>query len=242
MDTTTSTTTSPLAEAEGAAKRYGHGRTVVQALRHATCRLLPGDRVALVGPSGSGKSTLLQLLAGLEEPSEGSIAWPGLRDHPHLRPLALAMAFQSHPLVPVLDVAENVELPLLLGGRRERARERALEALELFHVAELASKLPSELSGGQAQRVALARALVVKPRILLADEPTGQLDRATARGVVDALLAALDGDAALIVATHDGDVAERFSTRWSMDHGILEAGGVPRSTAAVRPTQAVGRA
>jgi ABC-type lipoprotein export system ATPase subunit len=212
-----------LVQADRAGKHYGRGAARVEALFRATCVVRTGDRIALVGPSGSGKSTLLHLLAGLDEPTIGTVTWPDLGGRTDLHPLKMTMAFQSHPLVPVLDVGENVALPLILGGHRKGARERALEALDRFAVAHLCRKLPSELSGGQAQRVALARALVVNPRVLLADEPTGQLDRATAREVIDALMGALDATAALVVATHDDDVAQRLATRWPMSHGKLEA-------------------
>jgi ABC-type lipoprotein export system ATPase subunit len=133
------------------------------------------------------------------------------------------VVFQSPSLVPTLDVAENTGLPLVIAGvdRSEVAR-RVAEALELVDVAELAAKLPEEISGGQAQRVAVARVLARRPRLVLADEPTGQLDHAAGRRLLDALLAATDHlEAALVVTTHDNAVADRLDTHWTMHEGRL---------------------
>jgi putative ABC transport system ATP-binding protein len=131
--------------------------------------------------------------------------------------------FQSPNLLPDLDVAENVALPLLLlGADKAEATERARHAIELLGMGHLAGDLPDELSGGQAQRVGVARALVARPRLILADEPTGQLDRDTAQQVVSELLRAADSTGAgLVIATHDATVADRLPTRWSMRDGAL---------------------
>ena len=179
------------------------------------------DRIAIVGPSGSGKSTLLHLLAGIDAPTTGAVCWPGVSGA--LRPGPVSTVFQAPSLMPALDVAENTALPLVLAGiAANTARIAALDALASVGVASLASRLPEELSGGQAQRVAVARALVTDPVLILADEPTGQLDRATAAMVTTALLAAADRcDAALVIATHDRAVADRLSTRWRMTDGQL---------------------
>jgi putative ABC transport system ATP-binding protein len=140
--------------------------------------------------------------------------------------------FQVPSLLPMLDVADNVALPLLLSGvDAEQARPRALMALERLELADLAGAAPEELSGGQAQRVALARVLAAEPRLVLADEPTGQLDRRTARHVVDVLLETVDAlGAALVVSTHDPAVADRLAERWPMVDGRLTvpAGAVGR--------------
>ena len=208
----------PLARCAGAARTYGQGSTATVALQPADCEVLPGGRIALVGPSGSGKSTLLHLLAGLDEPSLGTVEWPALDDRP-------AVVFQGPSLLPPLTVEENVALALVLDGLSEDlAHERAREALGLLDLLGLRDKLPEEISGGQAQRVAVARALGGEPRLILADEPTGQLDRANGGAVVDVLLAAADhAGAALVVATHDPAVADRLPERWEMHSGRLLA-------------------
>jgi putative ABC transport system ATP-binding protein/lipoprotein-releasing system ATP-binding protein len=190
----------------------------------ATCTILPGDRIALMGPSGSGKSTLLHLLGGLDRLTSGNIIWPSLGARATLRPTMVGLVFQMPSLLAPLTVVENVELPLLLGPEStEKARAAALETLDRIGLLSIAEKLPEELSGGQAQRVAVARALTSRPKLLLADEPTGQLDHPTAQQLFDVLLASLEGtETALVVATHDKMVAERMNTIWHMEHGILE--------------------
>jgi putative ABC transport system ATP-binding protein len=184
-------------------------------------------QVALTGPSGSGKSTLLHLLAGLDMPTGGTIAWPGLDGSPEGRPGLIGMVFQGPSLLPPLDVTENVALPLLLAGCQEaQARERAAAALHDVGLDELAARLPEELSGGQAQRVAVARALASRPRVILADEPTGQLDSAHAAQVAGLLLeAATLLGAALVLSTHDLTIADRLPDRWQMADGLMVAEG-----------------
>jgi putative ABC transport system ATP-binding protein/lipoprotein-releasing system ATP-binding protein len=200
---------------------------MVTALLSATCRVAPGDRIALVGPSGSGKSTLLHLMAGLDVPTSGTISWPALGAREALRPAKVAIVFQMPSLLPWLSVVENVELPLVLASIGSGlARAAALDAMARMDLVSLANRLSDELSGGQAQRVAIARALAPRPPLILADEPTGQLDRRTAMDVLDALSRALTGtSAAVVVATHDSAVAERMTTVWRMDHGTLEVLG-----------------
>ena len=222
-----------LVEASAVARNFLLGGKVVEALRPASFRVLARDRIALVGPSGSGKSTLLHLMADLDAPSSGRISWPALGARGKLRPAKIGMVFQASSLLPMLDLAENVALPLLLEGHTEDARARALDALEAVGLGGLAGKLPEELSGGQAQRVGLARALVARPALILADEPTGQLDHATAQRVFDELLAALEGsDTALVVATHDPAVAARLRSVWRIQHGVLETPARPESESA----------
>ena len=213
-----------LAYIQNGERTYRRGNTPVVALVSATCAIMPGDRIALVGPSGSGKSTLLHLLGGLDTPTSGILAWPALGARETLRPGKIGFVFQTQSLLAPMTVVENVEIPLLLGQvSAEKARATALDMLERIELESLAEKLPEELSGGQAQRVAMARALVCGPKLILADEPTGQLDHPTAQHLFDVLLAALEGtDTALLVATHDMTVAERMHTVWRMQHGTLE--------------------
>ena len=213
-----------LAYIQNGGRVYRRGNTPVLALVSATCAIMPGDRIALVGPSGSGKSTLLHLLGGLDTPTSGILAWPALGARETLRPGKIGFVFQTQSLLAPMTVVENVEIPLLLGQvSAEKAHATALDMLERIGLESLAEKLPEELSGGQAQRVAIARALTCGPKLILADEPTGQLDHPTAQHLFDVLLAALEGtDTALLVATHDMTVAERMHTVWRMQHGTLE--------------------
>lgn len=208
---------------EGAARTYGHGRTATVALQPTDCRIGAGDRVALMGPSGSGKSTLLHLMAGLDDPTVGTVSWPGIGKRSSLRPGPVAVIFQGPSLLAPLTVEENVALPLVLDGvRDDDAHRKARGALDLLDLLELREKLPEEISGGQAQRVAVARALAGAPRLILADEPTGQLDRTNGAAVVDVLLAAAaHAGAALVVSTHDPTVAERLPDIWQMHSGRL---------------------
>lgn len=231
-------------ETLGLSRSFDRGGKIVEALAPTTCRVRAGEKVALVGPSGSGKSTLLHLMAGLDLPTTGEIRWPVLGTRETLRPGKVAIVFQSPSLMPPLNVLENVELPLVLAGSGADARTAALEALDWVGLEGLAEKLPEELSGGQSQRVALARAMATRPQLLLADEPTGQLDRATGQGLVDCLLEWLgDTGATLVLATHDPSVADRMERVWTMDHGHLCASsgderwllsGLPASSARAR--------
>jgi ABC-type lipoprotein export system ATPase subunit len=208
-------------------RAYRRGPSAVVALASATCAVAPGDRIAVVGPSGSGKSTLLHLMGGLDIPTSGEISWPALGARETLRPVRVAFVFQMPSLLPALSAVENVELPLLLQDAAPAiARAAALKALGRMDLADIAGKLPEELSGGQAQRVAMARAVVCRPALILADEPTGQLDHPTAEHVLDILCATIEGTpTALVVATHDPAVAARMDVVWHLRHGILEVAG-----------------
>ncbi|MFI6685920.1 ABC transporter ATP-binding protein [Streptomyces sp. NPDC050485] len=207
-----------LIDCQEAALTFGRGPNAVVAVHGAGLRIRAGDRLAIVGPSGSGKSSLLHLLAGLEQPTSGTVTWPGLAG-----PWDIGLVFQGDSLIPALDVAENTALPLVLTGTPDdRAREAALAALALVGAADLADRLPEEISGGQAQRVACARVLTQTPRVILADEPTGRLDHATGGRVLDALLtAAAETGAALVVTTHDPAIAARLTVRCTMRDGRL---------------------
>ncbi|MDE2017701.1 MAG: ABC transporter ATP-binding protein [Hyphomicrobiales bacterium] len=211
-----------IVRAAGLRKAFGPRGAASLAVADAGFEIRVGDRIALVGPSGGGKSTLLNLIAGLEDASEGLLDRPGLDGTLPLRPRQIGFAFQAPSLVPTLNVAENMDLPVELGGIPTRGALPAVDLLALFGVDDLLDKLPDRMSGGQMQRVALARALVPRPTLLLADEPTGQLDRATGERTIDALLRTLDGwPCALVVATHDPAVAARMSRVWRMDAGRL---------------------
>lgn len=220
-----------LVVAKDASRRFGQEGAYTEAVRGANCAVLPEQRIALMGPSGSGKSTLLHLLGGLDLPTAGSVAWPGLGAREGLRPGHVVDVFQGPSLLPALSVVENVRLPLLLQGMTEHeARLAAGEALERFGAAHLGDKLPEEISGGQAQRVGIARALAGEPSLVLADEPTGQLDSTGAEEILRTFLDVIvDLGAAVIVATHDARVAAQFAITWQMNDGRLET-GVPCST------------
>ena len=214
-----------LVRCDGVAKTYGTGDTATVALLATDCAVESGDRIAVVGPSGSGKSTLLHLMAGLDTPTVGAVSWPAIGARRSLRPGPIAVIFQGPSLLAPLTVEENVALPLILGGTPDgEAHIAARRALALLDLHDLSAKLPEEISGGQAQRVAVARALAGEPVLILADEPTGQLDGASGAAVVDVLLAATaHAGAALVVSTHDLTVAERLPQRWAMDSGRLTA-------------------
>jgi putative ABC transport system ATP-binding protein len=204
-------------------RTFKSGTASVTAVSGVTCQVFPGEHIALTGPSGSGKSTLLHLIAGLEEPTGGEITWPALGGRPHGRPGLVGVVFQGPSLLPPLDVVENVALPLVLGGTAEKAaKDHAIRALRRLRIDDLRTKLPEELSGGQAQRVAVARVLASRPSLILADEPTGQLDHEAADRVVSVLReAAVELGAALIISSHDEAVAARLPLRWQMRDGRL---------------------
>ncbi len=213
-----------LVRADSIARTFGSGSGAVTAVREASFTLDAGDGVALVGPSGSGKSTLVHLIANLDRPTAGTLEWPALGAPSRLRPGPIAVAFQGLSLLPPLTVLENVALAAtLVGADRDLAQASAHDLLDACMLDGLGDKLPEELSGGQAQRAAIARAFCGKPRLLLADEPTGQQDRATADHVMDAMLAlAAIGDVTLVIATHDERIAERLPWRWVMRDGRLQ--------------------
>ncbi|MFF2191824.1 ATP-binding cassette domain-containing protein [Streptomyces sp. NPDC058157] len=212
-----------------AARTHGSEPTAPGAVNSATCEVHAGDRIAITGPSGSGKSTLLHLMADVVQPTAGEISWPGLPRVPAHGKVGVVLAGPT--LVPTLNVAENAALPLVLAGvPEESARLRALHCLTVVAAAELAHKMPAELSGGQAKQVAIARTLATAPRLILADDPTGDLDRAAGRRVMDLLFAAADeAGAALVVTTRDPEVAGRLRKRWAMHEGRLHLSPRPPS-------------
>lgn len=206
---------------------YGTGQLAVAAVHGVSCVVEAGARIALTGPSGSGKSTLLHMMAGLERVSTGRLTWPALGGPPGGRPGAVGVIFQGPSLIPSLDVVENVALPLVLDGLSDYdAKVRALRALSQLDLGWMAGKLPDELSGGQSQRVAVARVIATTPALILADEPTGQLDHESGLRVIDVLIRAADHlNAALVISTHDVNIATRLAVRWSMHDGRLTTSG-----------------
>jgi ABC-type lipoprotein export system ATPase subunit len=213
----------PLVRCRAVTRTFGVGSKAVKAVDDITCDIHAGEQIAISGPSGSGKSTLLFLMAGLVDPTAGSVTWPAIGDIGQLRPGPVAIVLQGPSLLPPLTVVENVALPLVLYGMpHERADALATAALDRFDLASLTDKLPEEVSGGQAQRIAVARALAGRPSLILADEPTGQLDRAAATLVIDALIDVADQlNATLIVTTHDQHIADRLEQRWLMVDGAI---------------------
>jgi len=213
-----------LVRAKGLRREFGNGQSPVVAVAEATFEIREGDRIALVGPSGSGKTSLMHMIAGLDEPSAGVIEWPALGRAEDLRPGPVSIAFQGPSLLPPLTVSENVALPILLAGSAEADATAAAQVLiDEVGLSEMASKLPEEISGGQAQRAGVARALVGRPRLILADEPTGQLDRASAAELITMMFRHVEAaGAALVIASHDASVAERMPLRWTMTDRKLQ--------------------
>ena len=213
-----------LAQAKGIAMEFSmRGSETANVLANVGCEIRERDRIALIGASGSGKSTLLHILGGLIAPSRGAISWPTLGPRETLQPEKITFVFQTPSLFPALTVAENVALPLRLAGRDGNGAVKAEVLLGKFGLSDLAKKLPEELSGGQAQRVAMARALIVNPRLVLADEPTGQLDSATATRFLETVREVLaDKPTALVIATHDRAIAALMEQQWVIDHGHLQ--------------------
>ena len=208
--------TAPLIRIRGLAKAYRRGGQVLPVLNDINLDVGRGEFVALMGPSGSGKSTLLNLIAGIDQPNEGTIEVDGVDiatlsegELADWRAATVGFIFQFYNLLPVLSAFENVELPLLLTGLSSRQRkERVATVLELVGLSDRAEHLPNELSGGQQQRVAIARALVSDPLLIVADEPTGDLDRTTG-GEVLALLEQLVRELGktIVMVTHDPKAA-----------------------------------
>jgi ABC-type lipoprotein export system ATPase subunit len=203
-------------------KCYGTAATAVHALRGASLTIRRGEKVGLLGKSGSGKSTLLNLLGGLDQPTSGSLEVDGhdlsrmsANELARYRLLTVGMIFQSYNLIPSRTALQNVELPMIFGGRSPRQRrDAACRALEAVGLGQRLHHRPSELSGGEQQRVAIARALVNQPEILLADEPTGNLDSDTANEIIDVLNAHLrDHRTTLLMVTHDEELARRCADR-----------------------------
>jgi putative ABC transport system ATP-binding protein len=220
----------PLVAIRKLSKYYVRGGQVIPVLSDIDLDVYAGDYFALMGPSGSGKSTLLNLIAGIDKPSGGEIRIAGVdiarlseSDLAAWRAANVGFIFQFYNLMPVLSAFDNVELPLLLTGltRRER-RERVAMALELVGLTDRSDHYPNELSGGQQQRVAIARALITDPTIIVADEPTGDLDRITAEeilGLLDRLNVEIGKT--IIMVTHDPKAAEKAHRLIHLEKGVL---------------------
>ena len=224
------TTNGPVIEAAGVSRVFGSGDTAVTALSTISLNINQGEFLAVTGRSGSGKTTLLNLLSGLDSPSSGSVRFGGVdlsnmkeADLVSMRRHKIGFVFQSFGLMPLLSAQENVELPLHIGGVswRER-RESADEALDAVGLTSRARHRPFELSGGEQQRVSIARALVTGPAVVFADEPTGELDTATARSIADTLgEVAASRRATVVVATHDLDLADTAHRRIDLVDGVI---------------------
>ena len=205
-------------------RHHAVGSETVFALQSVSCSVRTCEHVVVIGASGSGKSTLLAHMASLDRPNFGFVTWPSLPAETLLRPQYVSVSFQSPSLLPSLTVQQNVEVPLLVLGQQD-TEQKSIRMLERLGIAHLRERLPDEISGGQAQRVALARAMATEPALLLADEPTGQLDQETGQSTIGTLIAWADQiKTTLVVATHDSQVARKFKTQWSMSFGVLKGG------------------
>ena len=220
----------PALEAIGLNRSYGRGGQMFSALKNVSLSVAPGEVVGIMGPSGSGKSTLLYALAGLDQPDSGVIRlagtdWTSLAgtDRARFRRRNCGFIAQGMTLLPQATAAENVDVPLLLDGMAlaDRAR-RVAQALDRVGLTKLADALTDELSGGEQQRVAIARTLVLDPRVVLADEPTGSLDAATAQIIARLLVsAATERGAAVVLVTHDPAIARHADRIITLNSGAL---------------------
>jgi putative ABC transport system ATP-binding protein len=211
-------------------KTYKRGSEELKVLDSLSLDVPEGEFVALMGPSGSGKTTLLNLIAGIDRPTSGAVNVGGQNiaalsegDLAKWRSRSVGFIFQFYNLIPVLNATENVELPLLLTNlSKAQRRERALTALKVVGLAERASHFPRQLSGGQEQRVAIARAIVTDPQVLVADEPTGDLDAKSAEEILK-LMETLNRDfkKTIVMVTHDPRAAERAHIQHHLEKGVL---------------------
>jgi len=220
--------------AASVSKSFGDGGSRIEVLRDLSFAAEAGDSCAILGPSGSGKSTLLYTIAGLEPPTSGRV-FLGDQDvyalddmgRSSLRRKEVGFVLQDHGLLPYLSALENVQIANAVAGVYDpaKAEARGIELLGRLGLADRATHLPAALSGGERQRVAIARALFLKPRILLCDEPTGNLDAANAEAVLGLLLELHEEmGGALVVVTHNAEAASRFSRRLRFEHGALREG------------------
>ena len=222
--------TQPLLRLEGVTKVYRMGQVEVPALRGVDLTIDPGAFLAIMGPSGSGKSTLLHIAGLLDRPTSGRVLWAGdevssLRSArlAELRGRHIGFVFQTFNLMPTLSALENVELPLVFQGERpRRRRQRAAQLLALVGLADRQRHRPGQLSGGERQRVAIARALVSDPQLILADEPTGNLDSASGREILEVLRDLNGRGKTLVLVTHDVEAAKVARNILRMRDGRIE--------------------
>ncbi|HKL54051.1 MAG TPA: lipoprotein-releasing ABC transporter ATP-binding protein LolD [Wenzhouxiangellaceae bacterium] len=216
----------------GVTRRFHQGRTALDVLRGVDLEIARGEQVAIVGASGVGKSTLLQILGGLDDATEGKVSVAGHDmaraselERGRLRNRHLGFIYQFHHLLPEFSAVENVALPLMIGGQSaSKARRAAAELLGRVGLGERLEHKPGELSGGERQRAAVARALIHQPDCVLADEPTGNLDEATATSVYELMLGLnQEFGISFVVVTHDTGLAGRMDRRFEMTHGVLRA-------------------
>jgi putative ABC transport system ATP-binding protein len=230
----------PVLQLQDVHQVYGEGDTEVHALRGITLTVQRGDYVAVMGASGSGKSTFMNILGCLDVPTSGSYWLDGLdvgllseRQLSAVRNRRIGFVFQSFNLVPRMSAIDNVELPLIYAGvRRSQRRERVEAALEMVGLADRARHRPTELSGGQQQRVAVARALVTSPSLLLADEPTGNLDSASTEDVLRIFDDISSAGRTIVVITHEHEVAARAGRVVQMRDGVIVSDDLQSSGAA----------
>ena len=214
-------------------KDYPMGKTVTHVLKNVDLDVSEGDYLAIMGPSGSGKTTLMNLIGCLDVPTSGSyllgereITKCSGKELAEVRNKEIGFVFQSFHLLPKLTALDNVALPLLYGGVKKAERqERARAALETVGLADRLDHRPDQLSGGQCQRVAIARAIVGKPRLLLADEPTGALDSASGAQVMELFRQLHDSGSTIIMITHDQGIAHHADTIMTIKDGVLSGGG-----------------
>jgi putative ABC transport system ATP-binding protein len=226
----------PLIEARALSKIFPMGGGPVHALRDISVQIAAGEYLTIRGPSGCGKSTLLHILGCVETPSSGTLLFDGrevgaLPDvaRSDLRLRSIGFVFQRFFLLPMLTAAENVDVPQAEAGvTKATRRQRTAELLDYVGLAHRADHRPSQLSGGEAQRVAIARALANHPRLLLADEPTGELDRANGEHIAELLDRVQSDGTTVVVVTHDATLAERASRRLVMADGRIESEEVGR--------------
>jgi len=223
-----------LIEIRGIGKDYQAGETLVRAIRDMDVYIDDGEFVAIMGQSGSGKSTLLSIIGGLNHPTRGSVCVDTLdvygltsEQRADFRSEYLGIVFQSFQLIPYLTVMENVKLPMAVTGIKDSEQQRqAMQILERVGLANKAKRLPDQLSGGEQERVAIARAIVNNPPILLADEPTGNLDSETAQGVMDLLMALNNEGQTIIMVTHNPGVTRFTSRTIHVRDGVVVPGEV----------------
>ena len=224
----------PVVKLAGVERTYRQGEKHLHVLQGADLRILPGEIVALIGPSGAGKSTLLHIAGLLEDPDQGKVMVTGQEcsqlsddERTTLRRTKIGFVYQFHHLLPEFSAMENIMIPLMANGiEKRRAMDVAFKLVESVGLADRSSHRPAQLSGGEQQRVALARALSNSPMVLLADEPTGNLDNQTALGVFQLLQELVrDREVGALVATHNLDLAKKMDRILRLENGLLETVG-----------------